>query len=173
MPLAMMMVTVPPGVAPGQTLQITSPAGQPMHVQVPQGVLEGHQFQVQMQAPAGTTVQAQNAQIAAGAISAATPGLGGIVARNGDTANAVTNTLGNNPVKRTGDGVMVPCSSCGAENQAKMVMGSRAQFTCGHCGALVLWRPRQVWLRDQGMPLEKSIHPQPGEVDGAACCVLL
>merc|ERR1740117_2281274 len=31
------------------------------------------------------------------------------------------------------------------------------------CGRVVQWRPRQVWLRDQGRPLEMGIHPQPGE----------
>ena len=121
------------------------------------------------QAPPGTVVQAQNNQIAAGAISAATPGLGGIVARKGDTANVINNALGGT-AKRSGAGVMVPCSSCGAQNETKMAMGSRAQFNCGQCGAVVLWRPRQVWLRDQGMPMEKPIHPQPGETDGAGVC---
>lgn len=171
--MQMMLVTVPPGVAPGQTLQISTPSGQLVQVAVPAGVLQGQQFHVStQQAPPGTVVQAQNNQFAPGAITAATPGLGGTVARHGDTANAVNNALGGT-AKRTGNGVLVPCSSCGAQNETKMAMGSRAQFNCGQCGAVVLWRPRQVWLRDQGMPLEKSIHPQPGESDGSGCCVLL
>ena len=170
------MVTVPAGVASGQTVQINAPSGELMNVVVPAGVSEGQQFQVQLSqpAPAGTVVQAQNNQFAPGAITAATPGLGGMVAGAGDTANAVTNSLGNNQVKRSGDGVMVQCLACGAQNQTKMAMGSRAQFNCGHCGAIVLWRPRQVWLRDQGMPLERPINVQPGDPpDGPACCILL
>ena len=168
-------VTAPPGAVPGMTVQITAPSGQPVQFQVPAGVSAGQQFQVQMQSPAaaGAVVQAQNNAFAPGAITAATPGIGGAVAQAGPVANDVNNALGNRQVKNPGSGVMVPCSACGAQNETKMAMGSRAQFNCGHCGALVLWRPRQIWLRDQGLPLEKSIHPQPGESDGSGCCVVL
>ena len=43
-----MLVTVPTGVAPGQMLQVSTPAGQQMQVAVPAGVSEGQQFQVQI-----------------------------------------------------------------------------------------------------------------------------
>lgn len=170
------MVTVPSGISPGQALQITSPSGTLLSVIVPDGILEGQQFQVQhapQSAAPGTVVTAQNNAFAAGAVTAATPGLGGVVASAGNTANTVTNAVGIRNVKKSGDGVLVPCSACGADNRTKMVMGSRAQFNCGHCNALVFWRPRQVWLRDQGMPMEKSIHPAPGEKDSSGCCILM
>lgn len=122
-------------------------------------------------------VQGQNQGFAAGSVNPNSGGIGGLVATAGPTANAVKNTLapinGAPRVKNVGDAMLVPCSSCGANNDVKMVMGSRAQFTCGSCGTVVLWRPRQVWLRDQGQPMEKPIHPQPGERDGRDCCVLL
>ena len=72
----------------------------------------------------------------------------------------------------TGKGVLVPCSTCNSNNECEMVMGSLAQFVCGQCGAQVSWRPRQVWLRDQGQPLEKPIHPQPGDREECGCTVL-
>ena len=122
-----------------------------------------------------TVVAGQNQGFAPGSVNPNAGGLGGLVATAGPTANAVNNTLApinNQPrVKNVGDAMLVPCSSCGANNDVKMIMGSRAQFTCGNCGTVVFWRPRQVWLRDQGRPMEKSIHPLPGESDG--CCVLL
>lgn len=51
----MMTVTVPPGVGPGQQLQIQTEQG-PMSVVVPQGVAGGSQFQVQV--PVSQVVQA-------------------------------------------------------------------------------------------------------------------
>ena len=172
----LVMVTAPPEATAGQVLQITAPSGEQMFVAMPDGVSAGEQFRVQLEtevSPSGVVVQAQNNAFAEGAISAATPGLGGIVAQIAPTANTISNAVGNRTLKNKGSGVMVACSSCGAENETKLVMVSRAQFNCGQCGQLVLWRPRQVWLRDQGMPMEKPIHPQPGESDGAGCCVLL
>jgi hypothetical protein len=41
-----MMVTVPPGVQPGQPLQVQGPSGQMMTVSVPEGVPPGGQFTV-------------------------------------------------------------------------------------------------------------------------------
>ena len=172
-----LVVTVPQGLGPGAMIQVRTPEGATVQVAVPQGVSAGQQFKVQVapqQAAPGTVVAAQNMGFAPGAVTSATPGLGGVVAGAGADANAIYNALGNNPVKNPGDGVMVPCSACSAQNQAKMAMGSRAQFNCGSCGALVYWRPRQVWLRDQGMPMEMPIHPAPGEKDGGCgCCAIL
>ena len=65
--------------------------------------------------------------------------------------------------KQPGDGVTVCCCYCSTENTTEMTTGTRAKFECAQCGRRVVWRPRQVWLRDQGRPLEMSIHPQPGE----------
>ena len=65
--------------------------------------------------------------------------------------------------KQPGDGVMVACSFCSTQNNTKMATTTRAMFDCAQCGRVVQWRPRQVWLRDQGRPLEMGIHPQPGE----------
>jgi len=65
--------------------------------------------------------------------------------------------------KQPGDGVTVACSFCSTQNTTKMTTGTRANFDCAQCGRGVVWRPRQVWLRDQGRPLEMGIHPQPGE----------
>lgn len=172
-----MMVVVPPDTAAGAQLQVTAPSGQKFQVTVPDGVQPGQQFKISLQqpeAPAGTVVAAHNMGLAPGAWD------GGVIGQAGTAGINVTNTLGLHHLapgtkaqKKAGDGVMVPCSACGAENQAAMVMGNRAQFTCGHCGTVVLWRPRQVWLRDQGLPMEKPIHPQPGETDGMACCAVL
>ena len=48
-----MVVTCPPGVAPGQPMRVVDPAtGQTMQVTVPNGVKPGGQFQVQFPAPA-------------------------------------------------------------------------------------------------------------------------
>ena len=44
------MVTCPPGMKPGQTLQVTGPGGQMMQVPVPPGIRAGAQFMVQMPA---------------------------------------------------------------------------------------------------------------------------
>lgn len=44
------MVQCPPGVRPGDTVQVAGPTGQVMHVTVPGGVAEGQQFMVQMPA---------------------------------------------------------------------------------------------------------------------------
>ena len=47
-----MVVTCPPGVAPGQPMRVVDPAtGQTMQVTVPHGVKPGGQFQVQFPAP--------------------------------------------------------------------------------------------------------------------------
>merc|ERR1719263_1755379 len=47
-----MVVTCPPGVAPGQPMRVVDPAtGQTMQVTVPNGVKPGGQFQVQFPAP--------------------------------------------------------------------------------------------------------------------------
>ena len=65
--------------------------------------------------------------------------------------------------KQPGDDVTVCCCYCSTQNTTEMTANPRAKFECAHCGRRVVWRPRQVWLRDQGRPLEMSIHPQPGE----------
>ena len=44
----MMMVTVPAGVYPGQSLQLRTPAGTLVQVQVPQGCRPGSQFQIRV-----------------------------------------------------------------------------------------------------------------------------
>lgn len=44
-------VTVPPGAAPGQTLQIQTPQGQTIQVQIPAGLQQGQTFNVQVQQP--------------------------------------------------------------------------------------------------------------------------
>ena len=78
---------------------------------------------------------------------------------NRDTYNAVA-----------GDGVMVACSFCSSQNSTQYPMypaNALAQFDCTHCGVVVMWRPRQVWLRDQGVPLEMAVHPQPGDAKAA------
>ena len=109
-----MMVTCPEGVQPGQSIQITTPSGM-MQVTVPSGVAAGQQFRVQVgaaAAPPGTVVDAQNNAFAAGAVQ------GGALGSIGDASNAAKNALGSN-VKKSGDGVMVPCSACGAENRTK------------------------------------------------------
>ena len=123
-------------------------------------------------APPGTVVAAQNASLAPGAWDGGAIGQAGVMGINMNNTLGMHHVAGTQPQKRPGDGVMVPCSACGAENQCAMVMGNRAQFTCGQCGVVVLWRPRQIWLRDQGMPMEKPIHPQPGETDGMRCCIV-
>ena len=145
-----MMITVPSGVVSGQIIKINTSSG-PMQVTVPNGVGEGQQFRAQLPAaPSGVVVDAQNAGYAPGAFH------GGPIAAIGDASNKVSNAMGGpfigkGKAKQSGDGVMVSCLACGAENRTKMAMGSRAQFNCGQCGQVVLWRPRQVWLRDQGM----------------------
>ena len=45
-----MLVTVPAGTSPGETVCITTPAGVQMQVVVPSGVAEGEQFQVALPA---------------------------------------------------------------------------------------------------------------------------
>ena len=45
-----MLVTVPVGVNPGETVCIATPAGVQMQVVVPPGVVEGGQFQVALPA---------------------------------------------------------------------------------------------------------------------------
>ena len=129
-----------------------------------------------MTAPAAPVVQGQGQGYAPGSINPNSGGLGGFVATVGPTANAVKNTLApvnmRPRVKNVGEGMLVACNQCGVNNDVKMVMGSRAQFTCGSCGTVVFWRPRQVWLRDQGRPMEKAIHPLPGEKDGGCCAIL-
>lgn len=55
------MVTCPPGVKPGDALQVAGPSGQMMAVQVPPGVMAGGQFMVQMPAAAAPVVMAQQA----------------------------------------------------------------------------------------------------------------
>lgn len=65
--------------------------------------------------------------------------------------------------KQPGDGVTVSCCFCSTQNTTKMATGTRAKFDCAQCGRSVVWRPRQVWLRDQGRPLEMGIHPSAAE----------
>lgn len=171
-----MMVTVPDGVSAGQTIQVNTPSGQAFKTVVPEGLLPGQQFKLSLQQPAaapGTIVAGQNEGLAPGAWD------GGAIGQMGTASAHVSNAIGNHhiagtqPQKVAGNATMVPCSACGAHNAVKMVMGTRAQFTCGQCGVVVIWRPRQIWLRDQGLPMEKPIHPQPGETDGMGCCVIL
>ena len=46
-----LVITVPPGVAPGSVMMVNTPSGQ-MQVTVPAGVTEGAQFQILVAAPA-------------------------------------------------------------------------------------------------------------------------
>ena len=50
-PATSVMVTCPPGMKPGDTLQVAGPDGHVQMVQVPPGVFAGGQFMVQMQTP--------------------------------------------------------------------------------------------------------------------------
>eukprot|EP01063_Lacrimia_lanifica_P023105 TRINITY_DN305_c0_g2_i2.p3 TRINITY_DN305_c0_g2~~TRINITY_DN305_c0_g2_i2.p3 ORF type:complete len:120 (+),score=23.33 TRINITY_DN305_c0_g2_i2:51-410(+) len=118
---------------------------------------------------AAPPVRAQGAGLAPGAYD------GGQVGKLGNALMGANHAVGlRKEQKRPGAGVLVPCSACGRDNHTEMIMGNRAQFTCGNCGAVVLWRPRQVWLRDQGRPMEMPIHPKPGEADTEGCkCVVM
>ena len=58
----LMAVTCPPGVAPGQQVQVAGPAGGAFMVAVPAGVGPGQQFHVQI--PAAAPAQPQVAQMA-------------------------------------------------------------------------------------------------------------
>ena len=51
------IVTCPPGMKPGDAVQVAGPGGQMMQVQVPMGVMAGGQFQVQV--PAVPVMMAQ------------------------------------------------------------------------------------------------------------------
>ena len=46
------MVTCPPGMKPGDAVQVAGPGGQMLQVQVPPGVVAGGQFMVQVPAAA-------------------------------------------------------------------------------------------------------------------------
>ena len=46
-----MLVTLPPGAQPGQSLQVTSPDGRAFNFQVPPGVPPGAQISVMLPAP--------------------------------------------------------------------------------------------------------------------------
>ena len=89
-----------------------------------------------------------------------------------ESAAVVGSALTKGNAKKPGEGVLVPCDKCHTNNETKMTMSNMAQFECGECGERVRWRPRQVWLRDQGCALERPIHLEEGEVDEVSCCVV-
>ena len=57
-----MMITVPPNTAPGATLQVTAPNGQPLMVPVPPGHGPGSSFAVRVPGPPAPPVQPTPAQ---------------------------------------------------------------------------------------------------------------
>ena len=61
-PEGTMMITVPPNTAPGATLQITAPNGQPLMVPVPPGHGPGSSFAVRVPGPPAPPVQPTPAQ---------------------------------------------------------------------------------------------------------------
>eukprot|EP00406_Dinophysis_acuminata_P010324 CAMPEP_0179238316 /NCGR_PEP_ID=MMETSP0797-20121207/14887_1 /TAXON_ID=47934 /ORGANISM="Dinophysis acuminata, Strain DAEP01" /LENGTH=159 /DNA_ID=CAMNT_0020945613 /DNA_START=27 /DNA_END=506 /DNA_ORIENTATION=- len=150
-------VTIPQDAAPGSFMWITSPAGVSSTLTVPADGAPGQEVRC---------VRAKNAGLAAGAFTGG--GAEGIF-----KGAAVVGSVINPHVhaKKPGEGVFVPCAKCGANNETKMCMSNMARFDCGACGAEVRWRPRQVWLRDQGSKLEKPVNLQDGEVDSRGCVV--
>eukprot|EP00930_Biecheleria_cincta_P086906 TRINITY_DN76161_c0_g1_i1.p1 TRINITY_DN76161_c0_g1~~TRINITY_DN76161_c0_g1_i1.p1 ORF type:complete len:161 (-),score=29.29 TRINITY_DN76161_c0_g1_i1:257-739(-) len=152
------MVSIPQDASSGGYIWITAPSGVSSTVTVPPDGAPGGEIKC---------VQAKNAGLAAGAFT------GGSATGVFTTAAVVGSAI--NPhvhAKRPGEGVFVPCGYCNANNETKMCMANMAQFECGACGAVVRWRPRQVWIRDQGKKLEKPILLKEGEVENAACCTV-
>lgn len=156
-------VTIPEGAGPGAFFVITAPSGQTSLVTVPPDGASGQQIKC---------VQAKDAGLAQGAFT------GGGVQGAFTAAEVVGKTLERingaekaRMRKKPGEGVFIACATCYVNNETKMTMSNMARFTCGACGAEVRWRPRQIWLRDQGMQLEKPIHLKPDEKD-SVCCVI-
>lgn len=122
--MAELLVTIPEGVAAGSLLEVTTPTGAKMHVTVPPGSQARRQLKVLLPQAAGAPVQAQNMALAPGAWN------GGAVGQLGAASNAVHNAVSSDKVKSPGSGVLVPCSACGTNNEAKMICaterGSRA-----------------------------------------------
>mmetsp|Transcript_100061 Transcript_100061/g.312836 ORF Transcript_100061/g.312836 Transcript_100061/m.312836 type:complete len:164 (-) Transcript_100061:112-603(-) len=162
--MAEFAVSVPDGAGPGSLLQITSPDGATSSlVTVPSDGAAGQEIRC---------VQAKNQGLTAGAFTGG--GARGLLIAGNNTGININRAVGNAiglKAKKTGEGVFIPCDKCGVNNETKMTMSSGAQFECGACGATVRWRPRQIWLRDMGRPLEKSVHLKEGEAE-SSCCVL-
>ena len=63
-PVQQMQVTVPENCGPGTTLQLMTPAGTPLQVQVPANMKPGQAFTVQYAAPQVAVMQAQSVMMA-------------------------------------------------------------------------------------------------------------